>query len=133
MEAMSDWVGARAKCSVAVVFENLRNGARRDVHTRNEQLPDRSNYVFRFAELPNTTDSFSVIREGGRGTGADIVRFSWSAQTIEIESQSGRVNMRATLTLNLKGECRLLVNNEELEEWHVRKKALEGLFFDSPS
>jgi hypothetical protein len=35
----------------------------------------------------------------------------------------------ATLTLNNEGECRLLVNGQELEEWQFRKMMWEELFF----
>jgi hypothetical protein len=39
------------------------------------------------------------------------------------------IQFTGALTLNNNGECRLRVKDEELEQWQVRRMALEELFF----
>jgi hypothetical protein len=122
-----DWVKKRAECSMAVAFEHLRSAVKHDVEERNAQRAQGAHYVFRLVEPAETT--FSVVREGTPEIPRRVVRFDAEDTTLVVESKDGVVNFTATLTLNNKGECRFLVDKEELEEWHIRKKALEGIFF----
>jgi hypothetical protein len=44
-------------------------------------------------------------------------------------NNEGEKMFEITLTFTDKGECKLIVNNEERESWRVRRMALEDLMF----
>ncbi|HEY5176290.1 MAG TPA: hypothetical protein VII95_12075 [Terriglobales bacterium] len=119
-----DWVSARGACSIRKVFEQLKLGAMDDVRAINAL---RAGLVCDMADN-STGDFFSVFREGN---GSRTVKFS-SASDDEITiTNSTGMNLRVTLTLNNQGDCKLRIvgKDEELEQWQVRRMALEELFF----
>lgn len=118
-----DWVGARLQCSVAIVFARLRQTLKRDVEQR-----DRAggNYAFLFH---SEAHSIFVSRRDARGN-SQTISFVETPDAIGVTDDEKEMFV-ATLTLNNDGECRLLVNGQELTEWQFRKMALEKLFFGS--
>jgi len=122
-----DWVGARKSCSADKVFESLHLGARKNVESMTMTQDGRTwnNFVF----MP-FDGSFSVIRQDSFDRAG--VRFYVEQQSrIVAESHGLRqpVSMKADLTVNDNGECRLSVDGVELQEWQFLRRALEPLFF----
>jgi len=119
-----DWVKARADCSPAQVFKELEFGAKRDVDAANGQRKPGDLHAFKMA---SDEGCFSVIRESSIALPVSV-EFYLERDGIKVTS-GAEVNFVATLTLNNEGRCMLRVNGEELENWHVRRMALEDLFF----
>jgi hypothetical protein len=117
-----DWVTARMRCSTANVFEALHLTARQNVEARGAGTENPFSLV-------EAGGGFSVLRHAFAGKVG--VRFSASAHEIAAESFGGglKVSLKARLTLNDDGDCRLLVDGEELQEWQFLKRALEPLLF----
>jgi hypothetical protein len=59
----------------------------------------------------------------------DCARFKLTATAIEVFDRNDKLRFKATPTLNDEGECRLKIDGQERELWHLRKMALEPLFF----
>jgi hypothetical protein len=57
------------------------------------------------------------------------VTFSLAEKAIVVLNNEGEKMFEITLTFTDKGECKLIVNNEERESWRVRRMALEDLMF----
>ncbi len=58
------------------------------------------------------------------------VEFNCEANRIVVRNQDREFSV--TLTLNNEGRCKLRVDGaEELEQWQVRRIALEKLFFEN--
>ncbi|MGA8143003.1 MAG: hypothetical protein WB987_03830 [Candidatus Acidiferrales bacterium] len=125
-----DWVTARSKCSMGIIFEKLRKQVEEDVAIRQKIQQESANryYAFKFSDTGK--DSFSVLVEGNRIYGT--VRFDWIDSAIHVSNRDGKQLLMATLTLNLEGECRIKINDQEYEMWQFRKMALESLFFNEP-
>lgn len=123
-----DWVRARAACSIAKIFKELELGTQNDVDAINSQRPEGVHIKFSVSKVSG--DHFSVVREATNFPPIYAVDFALSEDEIHVEGDE-RINVDfvATLTLTNKGECRLRVGSEELEQWQVRRKALEQLFF----
>ena len=124
---MADWVTTRSECLGSAVFERLQRSVETDVQTRNK-LP-KGQYAFRTTSPRNTADSqsFSVERDG-RGVQARIT-FEFKNHAIRVLSDDGKCALVVTPTLNDAGEFRFLVDGKELQEWQVRYRALDALFF----
>jgi hypothetical protein len=123
-----DWVKARATCSVLRAFNELRLGVEEDVKAANatprpSELPPLS-----FGVRSNTVgDYFIVFQQENAGA---RVEFNCQVDRMTIKNQNEEFSV--TLTLNKEGRCKLRVDDgEELEQWQVRRIALEKLFFDS--
>ena len=119
-----DWVTARNECSLGTMFLRLRHGAEKDVEVRNglREEDEPSKWA-----VKSDGEHFIVYRESRLGYRA--VEFSRRQATIDINSDELKVSFSATLTLTDLGECKLVVNGEELYEWQLRKRVLEKLFF----
>ena len=117
-----DWVKARSECSIEYVFSGLFIGAKRDVDAMTAPLPRP---VFRVQE---NGDFFAVFAEGNNAT---LVSFRKESTRIVVTNQQGELNV--TLGLNHEGKCKLRINDDpaDLEQWQVRRVALEKLFFPS--
>jgi E3 ubiquitin-protein ligase DOA10 len=126
MASNFDWVRERANCSLGKVFKELELGAQGDIDTINSQRNPDDQIKF---SLSKSSGRFAVVRET---TSFPLESVDFSLADDEIIVNGSGVNFTATLTLNNKGQCRLKVNGEELEQWQVRRMALEELFFGSP-
>ena len=120
-----DWVGARSKCSLSEVFKALELGARDDVDAINALII--SNTQIKFKVVGNGI-RFSVICEYGAQTSGSR-DFYRKDNEIFVSNENSKVIFTATITLNSLGRCMLKIGEDELEEWQVRRKALEDLFF----
>lgn len=117
-----DWVDARNKCSADAVFNQLRSLAERDVATRNAQASETAGFT------DGGGRKFTVWSKKGSGQERHAADFSLEDETISVR---GDTEFDVTLTLNNVGACKCKVDNEELDPWHVLKKALEPLLFRS--
>jgi hypothetical protein len=130
-----DWVVELGKCSPKVVFEQLMLGVKSDVKSRNESLYRiKANYNFTVVSDGSITKVFIITSANIAGEQHSPKAVSFSLQTDKIEAmdEGGNLICSATLTLNDKRECRLKVEEKELEQWQFRKLALESLLFTSP-
>lgn len=122
-----DWVSERQKCSMALFYERLLAGARRNVDTRNATLTteERGND---FSVEDHGDGLFGVVRRGAPGL---AVRFKADRTTLSVEPSPDvkGAAFSGTLTLTDKARCRLRVGDEELDEWQVLRRGLERLFF----
>jgi hypothetical protein len=121
-----DWVTARGECSVKSMFVSLLVGVRADVTARNKLAKPKT---VRF-EGQETMRTFIVARYDDLQDGIATATFGYDGDKLTV-LLNGTLKAEATLTLNKKRECRLLVNGEELEQWQFRKMALESIFFGS--
>jgi hypothetical protein len=104
-------------------LERLRAGAERNVRMRNA-LADG---IVKF--IGTGSGEFSVARVMTNDQVVAVVRFRREGSRIVAEGDKVDVRFEGTLTLNDDGDCRLLVNGQELDEWQVLRRALEQLFF----
>lgn len=125
-----DWMKARAECSTAVIFEQLKLQLRHDVEKAQlmrktyEGLPPH--YAFRLTAAADGR-TVTVLVQGSRIH--DSVSFRLTDTEIEVIGTDGGRKFSATPTLNANRECRLKVGKDEYELWYVMKMALEELFF----
>jgi hypothetical protein len=124
---MADWVTTRSQHLGSAVFERLQKAVETDVQTRNK-FP-KGDYGFRITSPKSTSNSqsFSVERLG-RGVEAAIT-FEFRDHAIRVLSDDGKCHFVATPTLNEAGEFRFLVDGKESQEWQLRYRALDALFF----
>jgi hypothetical protein len=127
-----DWVTARHKCSVAYLFQTLLERAKQNVATMNalHKASGGREDAYVHDTVPGV---FSVVRGVPGGGPPHTVRFNLDSrdETITVDAQ-GVPSMEpftGSLTLNEKGQCRLKVGPEQLDEWQVLRRALEPLFF----
>jgi hypothetical protein len=123
-----DWVTERANCSTQKVFRALELGVKADADKRNAFRKDGEPKW----ETASSVERFSVFRAGGDAWPAHVIEFALEGDRIAVYSDSADI-FGARITINNKGQCRLRVNDQELEEWQFRKKALEDLFFEGLS
>lgn len=123
-----DWVAARGQCSVAVLFERLKTQIEKDVEGR-KALRSGPPFDFGFRHYIEE-NVIAVVLEGTQLNKS--VSFRLKRNAIEVLDTDHNVVLIAKATLNNDGICRLRVDDEELDLWQFRKKALEGLFFIAP-
>jgi hypothetical protein len=121
-----NWVTQRSQCSFPNVFKDLRLQVEEDVKTRNGLRPNNAPYQFSVADAG---DGFTVALEAGDFRKSVI--FSLAEHAIVVKDDAGKPMFEVTLTFNDAGECRLHVQDQELESWQVRRMALEDLLFRS--
>lgn len=121
-----DWVTERANCSTLKVFRSLELGVKADVDKRNAV---RKNGEPKW-NIASSPERFSGFREGLGEWSPHVIEFALEGDRIAVYSDSADI-FGARITINNKGQCRLRVNDQELEEWQFRKKALEDLFFQA--
>ncbi len=119
-----DWVTARSRCSLPKVFKELMLQVEADVKTRNALRPNNSPYEFSVAEKG---EDFVVSLKT-----SDVqksVLFGLGEHAILVRDDKGNQMFQVTLNFNDAGECKLRVNDQDREEWQVRRLALEDLMF----
>lgn len=127
-----NWVKARAACSVATVFSELFHGVEQDVQEANQNKQEvfvgypREDFIVRANQVGNV---FSVWENGNTRT--EIKFFRRDKEHIVVSTHEG--NTVITLTIDDAGRCKLRINDEDeaLEQWQVRRRLLEPLFFGS--
>lgn len=127
-----DWVKAISRCSVLEIFNAFHSKAKDDAEeanvVRKARFPGYPNLSV-FAVTPNEHRNYFAVHE--QGNTLTIVTFALRADHIIISAHGDQYIVRPTL--NSEGRCKLRINGEmeELEEWQVRRKVLERLFFES--
>ena len=97
-----------------------------DVKTRNALRPNNSPYEFSVQEKG---DDFTVLLKAG-----DVQRsvtFGLAAHTISVRDDKDNPMFEVALTFNDEGQCKLNVNERELDFWQVRRMALDELMFQA--
>lgn len=126
-----DWVSKRAACSVNKVFQEIKEGVRKDLATRNAQIESEPPF-----EITGNGECFFVVRE--RRQNQNVFKYSYRFEQTETairvtNAMNNAPITEATLTLNDAGECRLKVKDgeriKELEQWQFRQAALQDLLF----
>jgi hypothetical protein len=122
-----DWVNARADCELKTSFQKLRDAVEKDVelyNTKFELQPPQSAVFQKRDEIP----SFSVYRK--MPAGILSVEFRSTFDHIEIQDHCGVQELKVTPLLTPNGRCKFqVVGGEEVEQWQLRRKALEAIFF----
>ncbi len=121
-----DWVTDRSACSLPNVFKKLRLQVEEDVKTRNAVRPNNSPYKFSVAD---TGGDFTVLLEA-KDVRKSVI-FSLAEHAILVRDDKSNPMFDVTLTFNDEGDCKLNVNERELDFWQVRRMALEELLFRS--
>jgi hypothetical protein len=120
-----DWVTVRAACSVEQVFKELHQGVKDDVEAMNLLCEQREE-----APIAMSTHRAGNAFFVGRGQAIKpVVRFLLGKDRIEIADEVSNQTFVVTLTLNNEGRCKLRIEQEEFEQWQVRRMSLEKLFF----
>jgi len=121
-----NWVKERAACTLAHVFSQLHHGIEEDIKSVNliHQLPPETVFEMTFLGAGN---AFVVKR---RASVRPYVRFSLAQDYIETSDDTSEKS-EYRITLSNEGRCKLTLHGEELEQWQVRRMALEKLFFAS--
>jgi|SRR5271169_6739144 len=125
-----NWVKSRGDCSIAAIFKALELGVCADVDAVKVLLRPEGGSTF---SIVASYKRFSVIREEAASSKSPLgssrdVNFVLEGHEIVI-SEGNRERFKATITLNNEGQCKLVVGQNELEQWQVRRMALEELFF----
>jgi hypothetical protein len=120
----SDWVTQRFACSLPAVFKNLRLQIEEDVNTRNGLRPENAPYEF---FVTDKNDGFVV--EVHAGDTRKAVTFRLAQHAILVGDDVGNSMFEIALSFSDRGHCQLIVNNQALEDWQVRRLALEDLLF----
>jgi hypothetical protein len=130
-----DWVTARAQCSSLAVFASMKMDAEKDVNLRKKFLVthEEGRCTLSF-NRGSSTGEFSVTVNGrdirGEHTFDDEVTFRRTADGVTVVDRQGAIFLNGILCLSDEGQCKLKVENEELNFWQFRKKALEHVLFD---
>jgi len=119
-----DWVTERSSCSLPKVFHTLLLQVEQDVKTRNALRPQNSPYEFSIEE--NGSD-FKVVLAAGELR--NLVIFTLAEHGILVRGGEGNQMFEVTLNFSVDGKCHLVVNDQQLDSWQVRRMALEELFF----
>lgn len=117
-----DWVTERSKCTLANMFERLREDIAKDVDTRNALKCDAATF-----DISSDSDRF-VVGRSAAGETARTATFIRRDRIIAVKWDS-RPGFEAGVSLCDDGACRLSIDGSPLELWQVRRRALEPLFF----
>ena len=106
------------------MFKALELAIHEDVERISAKIKPES--MMRF-EVASRAKRFSVIFESNEYA-TETVDFVLSGKEITVGSE-GKTKFTATVSLTDSGRCKLRVGDKELEQWQVRRMALEDLFF----
>ena len=119
-----NWVKATDECTVASMFSQLHELARRDIRARNEQLKRE-----KFTVSDDGGGCFWV--DHGAGEHGTHIWFSLLTDTepegILVKGQDAEVIY--TVKLDDMGCCKLWSDGQSFDPWQVLKLALEPLLF----
>jgi hypothetical protein len=118
-----DWTKIQMECSIKSAFESLRAAVEEDIESYNVMLQLLPTYRIK---LSSEISSNVVV---SRGSSYDAhVEIQRRGNSVEIR-HSGEPTISVTPVFSNLGRCRWKLNDEELEQWQVRKIALEKLLF----
>src|SRR5271165_17744 len=116
-----DWVRELSLCSISQVFKQLYLDVKEDVEAINGAKGLTAHNCFDAVE--NSAGSVFTVFQRNAGVEHEVT-FRRGDGEIRVDRKNGP-SFTITLTLNNEGRCKLRVNDEELEQWQVRKMALE--------
>lgn len=102
---------------------------RADVETAKKEVGEKREIEFDFSA---SVEGFIVTRVDKVQNKQHVTRvyFELAKEEILVLDDARNVVIKAELTLNNDGECKLkLKNSEELDSWQFRRMALQQLFF----
>lgn len=124
-----DWVNAWAICSPAKVFMQLFSGVKEDVERVNALPPAEESPIRRRTFGADTNSSGKYFGAFAEGDVNALVEFFLCSDHIRIKTSKNAPPIEVRLALDNEGRCKLQMDGGEyLEQWQVRKIALEGLF-----
>ena len=121
-----DWVSARTQCSLPVIFQRLKSDLQDDINKKNE-IEGKNQFARFRVSFSNTRITVSLVEAGNLLL--DPVFFEITRLAIEVRDANNQLLFSAVPTLCDDGVCRLKINGEERELWHLRKRALEDFLF----
>lgn len=121
-----DWVNARANCESETVFEELSDAVEEDVKLYNSRFNPQIAQAPVFQKRKEFP-VFSVYRRTLAGSVS--VTFSRKLDLIEVADECGVQSLSAIPFFSDNGRCKFQVGGEEIEQWQLRRKALEAIFF----
>jgi hypothetical protein len=126
-----NWVRARAKCSLAQIFEQLRLEVQEDIEERQamrgkDEIMGGYSHGFSFS---GTSTKFSASLRGHQTPPHSII-FALCKDKIEVRDETDHLLLQFSVTLNGEGRCVAKVGSQEFEFWQIRLKTLESLFFE---
>jgi hypothetical protein len=129
------WVKARSQCSVGNAFKQLEQGARCDVEEMNVLLGERTRMSY--AVSSGSGRHFSVVRieDPMLSNISSSVDFELGNDHIAVvynmPNNEKKLLFNVGVTLDNEGLCKLTATGKdgEFEPWHIRRMALEKLFF----
>ena len=104
---------------------------KQDVETATQLLQEAHNdeVIYPFHARPQRDQ---VVRErfdiADQAQSQTRVRFALSATEITVERQQEKM-FSIQGSFNAKGECKIIVDGQDLEPWQICRMALEDLFF----
>lgn len=121
-----DWVKERAGCTIEKMFDLLHQAIEEDVKSVNviRNLPESRQFevILSKKEYEFKVKMAETVRP--------FVRFAIEENCIVVTSDSATTpKQEYRISLSNEGRCKLTLHGEELEQWQVRRSALEGLFF----
>lgn len=118
-----DWVAARNEWTARKLFDDLKELAKKDTATRNQQLgQDR----FRFDEHDGG-ESFAVFRTtGGNRNAIDV---TINGNLVHFSHYGGQNEIDVEPVIDEAGQFKCKVGDSYLETWQVVRKAAEPFFF----
>lgn len=128
------WVGARAGFSIDAVFRQLLENVQGDVAAWKALRKGSQNEQMEVLPYP---EYFAVRRESYRAgrTDSQIVQFRRTDTTIEVQYKTANKDgdvVTVVPKLEPSGRWHFVgADDHRLEEWEVRRDALEQLFFES--
>jgi hypothetical protein len=120
-----DWVTARGKCTSAEMFATLSVLAKRDVERINSL---NTGARLKWEYVPQDGYFWVATQYGGNITAG--VSFLSREGEIVVEDRNHKPLLTAKPILNNQGECRLLVDKDELQPWQLLDRVLGPLFFN---
>ena len=127
-----NWVKERFACSLLLVFKSLEEGVRKDVETMDGLVNSKEDIIFKTHTSSNKQFSAIRIDDAVRGISRSVdFRLSEDGIRVYLSTPNGEEEFlfTANVTLDDEGHCKLRVREENLDQWQVRKRALENLFF----
>jgi len=120
-----DWIAVRNACTLAAVFSELRFAVEGDANKINAAHGLDGDEAFTVKTIEPNGFVVYKVRHGSNKS----VRFFLEADRIEIHDDFTGQKYAAGITLTNEGRCKMRIAGEELEQWQVRRMALETLFF----
>ena len=124
--AVVDWVRLQPACLIKGAFDSLRAGVEADIKSYNAMLNLQLSQEIKLSSELSTI--FIVVRKTFSSAHVEFARRGSSVE-IRQEEVENPTFFSVTPIFSNFGRCRWKLNDDELEQWQVRKMALEKLLF----